>query len=55
MLVKGALNTFEAETKWTLFRRRYFEVHFLNENVRISIEFSLKFVQGPIDSIPALV
>ena len=29
---------------------------FLNENVRISIKFSLKFVpEGPIDNIPALV
>ena len=29
---------------------------FLNENVWISIEISLKFVpKGPIDSIPALV
>ena len=29
---------------------------FLNENVRISIEFSLKFVpSGPINNIPALV
>ena len=29
---------------------------FLNGNIRISIQFSLKFVRkGPIDSIPALV
>ena len=29
---------------------------FLNENIRISIQFSLKFVPyGPIDNIPALV
>ena len=29
---------------------------FLNENIRISIQFSLKFVpKGPIDNIPALV
>ena len=28
----------------------------LNENIKISIQFSLKFVpKGPIDNIPALV
>ena len=46
----------EAETKWPPFRRRYFQTHFLNENVRISIKISLKFVpKGPINNIPALV
>ena len=30
--------------------------HFLNENVRISIKISLKFVpKGPVNNIPALV
>ena len=29
---------------------------FLNENIRISIQFSLKFVpMGPIENVPALV
>ena len=38
------------------FYRRHFETFFLNENVRISIQFSLKFVpKGPIDNISALV
>ena len=33
-----------------------FKCIFMNENVRISIEISLKFVRkGPIDNIPALV
>ena len=46
----------EAETKWTLFRRRHFQMHFLNENVWIPIKISLKFVpRGPINKIPALV
>ena len=46
----------EAVTKWTPFRRRHSQTHFLNENVRISIKISLKFVpRGPINDIPALV
>ena len=46
----------EAETKWTPFRRRYFQVHFLNENVWIPIKISLKFVpKGPINNITSLV
>ena len=46
-----------AETKWPPFRRRHFQTHFLeNENVRVSIKISLKFVpKGPINNIPALV
>ena len=33
-----------------------FPADILNENIRISIQFSLKFVpKGPIDNIPALV
>ena len=46
----------KAETKWPPFRRRHFQSHFVNENVRISIKFSLKFVpKGPINNIPSLV
>ena len=44
----------EARTKWTPFRT--FKRIFLNENVRISIKISLKFVpMGPINNILALV
>ena len=46
----------EAETKWPPFRRRHFQMHFFNENVRISINISSKFVpKVPINKIPALV
>ena len=39
-----------------LFSRRHFQIHFLNENVLISIKISLKFVpKCPINSIPILV
>ena len=45
----------EAETKWMPFRRRHVQVHFLNENVWIPIEISLKFVpKGSINNNPAL-
>ena len=38
------------------FADNIFKRIFLNENVRISIEISLKFVpKGPINNIPALV
>ena len=44
----------ETATKRTPFRRRYLKCIFLNENVWIPIEISLKFVpKGPIDNIPA--
>ena len=44
------------ETKWPPFRRRYFQTHFFNENVRIFIKISLTFVpKGPINDNPALV
>ena len=34
----------------------FFKCTFVNENVRISIEISLKFVpKGPVNNIPALV
>ena len=43
----------EAQTKWLPFRRRHFQMHFLQW---ISITISLKFVpKGPIDNIPALL
>ena len=46
---------FEAETKWPPLSSRHFECIFLNKNVWISIEISLKFVpKGPINNIPAL-
>ena len=45
----------EAETKWLPFHRWQFQMHFLNENVWISIKISLKFVsKGPNNNIPAL-
>ena len=46
----------EAETKWPPFSRRHFKCIFVNENVRISIKISLKFVSKDlINDIPALV
>ena len=46
----------EAETNWPLFSRRHFKCIFFNENVRISIKISVKFVpKGPINNIPGLV
>ena len=46
----------EDETKGRPFFRRHFQLHFFNENVRISITIPLKFVpKGPINNIPALV
>ena len=42
--------------KWTPFIRRHFKSILLNENVRLLIKISLKFVpKGPINKIPALV
>ena len=42
--------------KWRIFCRRYFEMHFLKENLYISLEMSLKFVLGSqIDNISSLV
>ena len=36
--------------------RRYFQMHFLNENYRFQIQISLKFVpMSPIDNKPALI
>ena len=46
----------KAETKCPPFSKRYFKLIFLNENVRLSIKISLKFVpRGPINNISALV
>ena len=46
----------DARTKFTPFRRRYFQMHSLQWNVGILIKFSMKFVpKGPINNIPALV
>ena len=46
----------EAETKQLPFRRWQFQCIFLNENARISIQISLKFVpKVSIDNIPALL
>ena len=45
----------EAETKWTPFRRRYFQMHFVEWNIWNPINISLKFVpMGQINNIPAL-
>ena len=42
--------------KWTSFRRRHFQMHFLERKCWISTKISLKFVpKGPINIIPALV
>ena len=49
------LNTLRPK-KWTPFRRRHFQVHFLEWNVWILIKISMKFVpKGPMNNIPALV
>ena len=46
----------EAEAGWTTFCRQHFQMHFCNENLRISIKISLKCVpKGPVNNIPALV
>ena len=56
ILMDFPCNEHELETKWTPFRRRHFQLHFLEWNVWIPIKISLKFVpKGPINNIPALV
>ena len=46
----------EAKIRWPPFRRRHFQTHFLEWNVCISINISLKFIpKGPIDNKPLLV
>ena len=50
------LNTLRPRQNGRRFADDTFKCNFLNENVRISIEISLKFVpKGPINNIPALV
>ena len=50
------VNTLRPKTKWTPFRRRYFQMHFIEWNVSTAIKNSLRFVpKGPINNIPALV
>ena len=54
--VEKYLNNIEAETRWPPIRRWHFQTNFLNENVKISIKISPKFVsKGPINDIQALV
>ena len=51
-----SLNTLRPRQKGRRFADDTFKRIFLNENVRISIEISLKFVpKGPTNDIPALV
>ena len=50
------VNTLRPRQNWRHFADDIFKWIFLNENVWISIEMSLKFVpRGPINNIPALV
>ena len=50
------VNTLRPKQNGRHFADDIFKCIFLNENVRISIKISLKFVpQGPINNIPALV
>ena len=54
--VPGKIKHNETDAEWPPFRRRHFKTHFLNENIRISIAMSLRFVpRGPINNIPASV
>ena len=53
---ENALNTLRPRQNGRRFTDDTFKHIFLNENVRISIKISLKFVsKGPINTIPALV
>ena len=55
MYVNESLNTMRPRQNGRHFADDTFNRIFLNENVRISIKFSLKFVpKGPINKIPAL-
>ena len=48
--------TYWGQTKQTPFRRRHFQMHFLNENVWIPIPISSKFIpMGAVNKVPALV
>ena len=52
----GSINTLRPRQNGRHFADDTFKRIFVNENVRISIRFSLKFVpKGPINNIPALV
>ena len=52
----SVINTLRPRQNGRRFADDTFKRIFLNENARISIEFSLKFVpKGPINNIPALV
>ena len=53
---EGPINTLRPKQNGRHFADDTFNRIFVNENVRISIEFSLKFApKGPINNIPALV
>ena len=53
---KVTLNTLRPRPYVRYFPDDIFKLFFLNENMRISIKISLKFVpKGPINNIPALV
>ena len=55
-VLPGKLKHIQAEIKWPPFRRQHFQMHFLNENVWISLKISLKFVPKVlINNILALV
>ena len=54
--LQGSVNTLRPRQNGRRFADDTFKHIFLNENVRISIKISLKFVpKGPINNIPALV
>ena len=56
ILVPNGVNTLRPRQNGCHFADNTFNHIFVNENVRISIKFSLKFVpKGPINNIPALV
>ena len=56
LTTKSYVNTLRPRQNWRYFADDIFNCIFLNENVWIPINISLKFVpKGPINSIPALV
>ena len=56
IMIHKSLNTLRPRQNGRHFADDTFKCIFLNENIRISIEISLKFVPiGPINNIPALV
>ena len=55
-LVQELINTLRLRQNGRHFPDDIFKLHFLDDNVQISIKISLKFVpNGPINDIPALV